>query len=397
MVFRDPLPIEIDERFAAPGAGIETPGDLAPCLVQPEIWVRGHAFHPPAPGARSLRVRLALARDATLLISKNVTIPVPDGPFIPPFIHAFAPLSRTWPIRARLLGGLDPAPIERSPADLPNSFDWSYFQAAPQDQRVGPLRGDEWLRLEGIHREIEKFDTRLPSAWGAVVMFGQTEPFRQGQRVRVGLDTIEIHSDLGTCSLVFRGYVPLPPGESLESIQIAAGIGLPDRPPPKLEPLGVAARTVQRPSSMPPPPSSRDHAAETMRLDQAMLARIAQQKVMPFESDPPSRPISQPPPPSLLRPLPQPQPLPQPHPVSATIPDVDVTDVEGTFMLSEAHRAQLVDKPVMPFAGGLPAPERLDSSTLPKVLPFEPAAAEPATLGAFFLAAMAAAQHAPPH
>jgi len=373
MVPRAPLPIEPIERLATPGTGVEAPGDLAPCLVQPEIWVRGHARRPPPTGATSLRVRLAVARDALLLVSKIADIAVEVGPFEPPFLHAFAPLSRSWPVRTRQLGGIDPADLDRSPMEIPGVFDWTFFQAAPPDQRLGPLRGNEWIRLEGFSAETPRLDTRLPSATAAASLFGSTDVLRMGLPLRIGLDSIQIDADRGTCALVFRGYVPLPPGHALEELWFVAGVGLPGRPLPRFDTLTTArARPT---SSLPPPPSSERRVASTTNLDPAMVQSALSRGALPFQV---KRPSSMPPP-SSHRP--------------AT--GLDEFNVAETHMLSEDLLAR-ISSPALPFSGGAPAPLRPELADLPPILPFHPPeapAGEPSTLGAHFLAAMAEHLH----
>lgn len=286
MVACEPALIEPCERPSASGHGIDAPGDLAPCLLHPEIWVVGHAHRPPAPGASSVRVGLALAGDASLILAKSVEIPVGPGPFVPPFLHAFAPLSRKWPIRTRLLGGLDPGALDRSPVDLPDRFDWTYFQAAPPDQRTAALRGDEWILLDGVHPRLPRLHSRLPRAYAAASLFGPGE-MRSGLPIRIGLDSIQVDADRGTCALVFRGYVPLPDPGALGDMRIVAGVGLPHRPLPRFD--ASAPAPPPAPPERPPEHSEEEHSAvvSTLELDPAMVAQIAARAATPFRKGPP--------------------------------------------------------------------------------------------------------------
>lgn len=322
MTLRAPLPIEPTERAATQAGGIE-PGDLAPCLVQPEIWVRGHAWYPPAEGAPSVRVRLVMARDANPIVRKSVEIPIEPG--APPFVHALAPLSRTWPVRSRLLGNFPVELLDRSPLELPDAFDWNYFQAALPDQRFGPLRGDEWIRLEGIHPSIYRFDTRLPSAWCAAALFGPIEPFRVGAFVQMGLDSIQIDADHGFCALVFRGHVLLPTHVPFDELQFVTALGLPDKPMPKLEP-----RTRKSTPPAPPPPGHSPSLGDTMALDPAMLQALAPEPPLHPDDGPSRFPSSIPPsaPPSSTS-----------HRASAG----------KTFLLDETMLGAAAHREVMPF------------------------------------------------
>ena len=342
----EPAAIEPRERPSAAGRGIDAPGDLAPCLLHPEIWVVGHARRAPAPGASSVLVNLAIARDATLILRKKVEIPVAPGPFVPPFLHALAPLSRQWPIRTRLLGHLDPTALDRSPIELPDAFDWTYFQAAPADQRTSPLRGDEWIRLEGILPEMPRLDTRLPRAYAAASLFGPTEALRSGQPMRIGLDSIQVDADRGTCSLVFRGYAPLPEPCALEALRVVAGVGMPDRPLPQLEDLAAAPRPpapIQATTSPPPPGDDDDAAARTMAIDMSLIEEITRREAMPFRKA------------SSVPPAPM-------QAVTFSPPPADDDEVGAqTLMISAAMSKQLAAQDPIPFRAGpavLPIPPR---------------------------------------
>lgn len=451
MTLRAPLPIEPAERPISRGVGIE-PGDLAPCLVKPEIWVRGHAWHPPAEGAPSVRVRLAVARGPDLLLRKNVEIPIRQDPFVAPYLHALAPLSRHWPVRTRLLGVFDWTHLAGNPMDLPDSFDWTYFQAAPADQQLGPLRGDEWIRLEGMHSTIQKFDTQLPSATCLIKMFGRHDSFRQGVVVRSGLDTVQIDVDQGLCSLLFRGYAPLLSDISFEGLQFVAGIGLPDRPMPELHPrwgdepeaqlppviedpailvtsfvdasivsamlapmAGLPFRAgdsaLAMPSEAPGPREEHSTAGQTFLFDAGLLDTLAPGKSLPFhESSSESRePIAQDramtkpaeiEPIGYIEPI-KPAPITQSDGLPLSMEKNSVRGVEldagSTFFLSEEMLAALEGKEATPFVGGEPAPEREEEVDVLAGLPFARIGEEKtdleSTLGSIFLALIAEVEH----
>jgi hypothetical protein len=91
----------------------------------------------------------------------NVTSAVDPGK-----TAGFAPISSAFPARAvHLPPGLAPALIDPTASEIlaiPDRFDWSYFQAAPPDQQIEYLRGDETLVLDGLHPTLAHLETRLP-------------------------------------------------------------------------------------------------------------------------------------------------------------------------------------------------------------------------------------------
>ena len=84
----------------------------------------------------------------------------------------FGPIARAWPARKRLLGATPRRALEGPVAEIPSPFDWSYFQAAPVDQRTDFLGGDEWIVLEGLHPALPLLRTRLPGVRGMARIHG---------------------------------------------------------------------------------------------------------------------------------------------------------------------------------------------------------------------------------
>src|SRR5262249_46947982 len=56
----------------------------------------------------------------------------------------FGPIGKSLHARRGLLGSLSPDALKHPIPVIPDDFRWEYFQAAPPDQRVDFLRGDEW-------------------------------------------------------------------------------------------------------------------------------------------------------------------------------------------------------------------------------------------------------------
>jgi hypothetical protein len=74
----------------------------------------------------------------------------------------FGPLGRTWQPRLALAGTYDERwQAERAP-EPPEDFDFGFFNAAPPDQQVEVLRGDETLWAENLHPELSRLTVRLP-------------------------------------------------------------------------------------------------------------------------------------------------------------------------------------------------------------------------------------------
>lgn len=131
----------------------------------------------------------------------GVTIAKRSDTFAP---IAYAPVAGTWPVRTQHLGQLAGSfpkdGWENQP--MPAGVDPSYFQAAPPDQQIAPIRPDEQIVLENLHPEHARIVTSLPGLQPKAVVERGT-----GERVDMTLvaDTLWIDGDRGVCCVVWRG------------------------------------------------------------------------------------------------------------------------------------------------------------------------------------------------
>ena len=169
----------------------------------------------------------------------------------------FAPIGRAYPLRRRLLGATPRAQLEGDVAEIPDDFDWAYYQAAPPDQRTDPLSGGEWIVLEGLHPTLPLLRTRLPGARGLARVHGLARfGVAEGQVLELAADTLRIDGDARRCTVVWRRSFPVYAEEALAALRIVAGVEVggaalrwpapaaagPSRPPPR--------------ASAPPPPDA---------------------------------------------------------------------------------------------------------------------------------------------
>lgn len=159
----------------------------------------------------------------------------------------FGPLSPRWPGRRRLLRQLDPGLLEAAVPELPDAFAWSFFQAAPPDQRCPFFVGDEWMVLDNLWPGAARLESRLPSARaGARVYDGP-----RFMDVPLIADTLFIDGTRQLVSVVWRGNVPVDPAR-LSEINVMAGLELPGRPIPWPEPAQPSIPEIASAPSAPP-------------------------------------------------------------------------------------------------------------------------------------------------
>jgi len=235
-----PEPIANREQDDGSGMGLYTAGDLAPYLVRTDVMLTGHA-HPPA-GATRVVARLEVIRHGVPLLDKSVEIAVPEGAAAEPCgvrVVGMGPLSKEWPIRRKLLGGLNPGALEGPIVDIPESFDWSYFQAAPVDQRISALHGDEWLAFSGMHPAHPWYRTRLPGVHARAKLYELDPRLRSGWSIPLVADTLHLDVDRQLCTVSWRGCFVASSERELSAMRIVAGIELPGRPITWVDPFAA--------------------------------------------------------------------------------------------------------------------------------------------------------------
>jgi len=265
-----PEPVRRIDECARGVPSLRAASEIAPQLRDVDVTLHGHAYAPP--GTTQWRVRVAMERDGRLLLDKVLFVygnrkrnkpepapfermrigyerayggigfsdnPIgvgadPGGDTLPNVVHPTDPFGRVggfgaipsrFPARRKRRGKLDPAVIENGIADYPPDFDWGYFQAAPEDQRLSALRGDEWLLLEGLHPGYPWIRTRLPSP-RAVVRVYSHKSVGAPDTFPMAADTLHIEADEARCSVLWRGAFPIVSELAAEQLVIGGALEL---------------------------------------------------------------------------------------------------------------------------------------------------------------------------
>ncbi|MEZ4299784.1 MAG: DUF2169 domain-containing protein [Polyangiaceae bacterium] len=236
----DPVAIAFGEQADPYGIGLAEGGDVAPLLREAGVTVVGHVQLPPHFTSDEVHVELELARGREIVLDRQLVLDGskrvgPEQRHV--HVQGMAPLSREWPVRASHLGGADPADLLPPDMTVPDDFDWAYFQAAPMEQRVARLAGDEWLILGGFFLERPRLRTLLPAAHGAARLYRSIEPTpRGGEPISMVLDTVHIDVDQHLYSLVWRGAAPVHGCDPMD-LRVVAGVELPGQPIEWLDPI----------------------------------------------------------------------------------------------------------------------------------------------------------------
>jgi uncharacterized protein YjbI with pentapeptide repeats len=119
----------------------------------------------------------------------------------------FGPVDRRWAGRAAKLGTLDQRWLAQRWPDMPADFDAAYFNAAPADQQIAYLRGDEQLVFENLHPEHARIESRLPGQRVRCFLQADAGSGLVRHEVQLRLDTLSVDMDAGKVLLVWRGLV----------------------------------------------------------------------------------------------------------------------------------------------------------------------------------------------
>ncbi|WP_437541490.1 DUF2169 domain-containing protein [Sorangium sp. So ce367] len=381
-----PDPIAADEQPDPSGQRLQIASDLAPYLDPCGVVVTGHAELPPGFSSPHAMVRLTVVQDGQVRIDKQAQL---DGSArVGPArshvrIDGLGPLPRTSPLRSRLLGAVDARRVHGSLLDIPEGLDWSYFQAAPMDQRIPALRGDEWIVLGGMIAQRPKLRTQLPEARGVARLYRQklAAP-RAGEPISLRADTVHVDVDRRRCSVVWRGHAPLEEAE-IQSLRVLAGVELPAQPIAWADPFAAGSAPAARAA---PSGSASQQNAKAITLDGTNqlspedAARVVAAAATPFSATRgPSAPAR-----SATPATSQPAVAPQAAAAAPARPG-GVRDLLGeTDALDPEDAARLVAAGAMPFStarGPLePARSATPATSQPAVAP-RAAAAAPARAG----------------
>ncbi len=250
-----------------PCLSIQASNEVVPYLPRVDVVMTGHASAPTGTWVPRVNVRLAIYHGLALLDKKvhvygdhtgkeflpfermpleyerslggpgNLENPYGTGslpgsplpnlmsPRDPGAVAGFGPIAQRLAIRSSRLGKMTVSALNQRIPEFPDDFDWGYFQAAPADQQLASLVGNEWIVLEGIHPEMNRVSSRLPSVRPIATIFG-TNPRdpESAQSLQLRIDTLRIDADALRCCVVARGVMQIEDERALSTLRVAGAI-----------------------------------------------------------------------------------------------------------------------------------------------------------------------------
>ena len=321
-----PDPLVDADRQSAPGSSLLRARETAPYLPNAGVLLTGHACAPDGRAVSSMSVRLGLSRerpilDKTLHVfgARGAHNPASIAPFQkmplvyeraaggpgvwenpvgvggpqskvfpnivdpkdPRRVAGFGPISPHWAPRRGLLRGVDPAAVEGPIWDVPAGFDWRFFQAAPQDQQIDRLHGDEWIVLDGMDPARPRVQSRLPEVTARALRRGvDARGAVSEDAIDLRADMLVIDADRGVASLVWRGRFAVDSVESLARMSVLVGLEQPGKPVAWPALPSAPAAAILATSAIPATPVVQ----ATMETQEVNLAALLGAKV-PFAPD----------------------------------------------------------------------------------------------------------------
>lgn len=211
--------ITLDKVIDVIGDRTRTNPNPVPFIKMPLVFERAYG----GPGFASNPVGAGFGPRANIL--PNLLYPQGWNRDTEPAV--FAPIPASWGRRARLMGNQKLDFSGQSVVTIPDELDVTYFQNAPEDQRLASLDGNEWLLLENLHPGHPRLTMRLPDIAGMVTVFGLQGGDKQ---IPLRIDSLLIDAEREKCIVTCRGSIPIPNEAALDDLRLAAGIGWAGQP-----------------------------------------------------------------------------------------------------------------------------------------------------------------------
>ncbi len=211
------------------------PTDPAPFAEMPIRWTgafggQGFAQNPAGKGFAPIttdqgeRHPLPNIEDPARLITSPKDRPPPAG---------FGALDPTWPQRISKAGTYDTTWLETRFPGLARDLDPSYFNVAPEDQRVkGYFQGGEPFTIENMNRDKSLVEGRLPAIAARAFINHKTSAGEALRELKTRLDTVHFFPSAGSgyAVLSYRGMIEVAEDDAADVVHLLIAADDPSAP-----------------------------------------------------------------------------------------------------------------------------------------------------------------------
>ncbi len=359
-----PEPLIVDEQNydQSPVRSVKRTTDMALFTPRTDVVLTGNAEVPEGRWAPRLPVRLAVYRgeallDKTLLVYGDrqsgqpkpfQRMPLtyekaygglgfPENPFgtgidggklpniempgSPQTVAGFGPIGRSLSARRNRL---DPVVRKRVISEVPEvgeNFDWSYFQAAPPDQQIPLVVGDEWIVLEGMSALQARLQSCLPGVCAEMFLHGPDliDPTPVGPTT-FRADIVRIDTAARLCSVTWRAVICTAQPEQLDLVRVMVGVAEREAPISWPAPAVILARWEAEDAEF----LDANDVSEVVSTSRAPMSRLPDHTItlsgtLPQGGTPPPMPFA------ALGTTPRNDPPPTPSDLTLALPPTDRT------------------------------------------------------------------------
>lgn len=212
----------------------------------------------------------------------------------------FGPINPNWLPRQSKVGTYGGNYVKERWPGFPIDFDWSFFNAAPDDQQVPFLDGNEPLVLENLRPDAPRLRSRLPN-WRVRCVIQQLEGTQVHLReVPLVIDTLVVDADQATLALTWRGVVEVLDAEMDDILEIFVMAESKDEPARSMDALSgylsPTAPLVAAALALGPPVEGAETARKPAAAASARAPSPARPGAGPPEAEAPPAPGAAPPP-----------------------------------------------------------------------------------------------------
>lgn len=211
------------------------PSDPVPFTEMPITWQRafggpGFPQNPLGKGESAVQTEQGTAQPLP-----NVELPdcLVRSPRERPPPASFGPIDLAWPQRFSKVGTYDRAWLEERFPGFAKDLDPSFFNTAPEDQRIeGWFRGDEPFVIENMHPGEPRLEAALPAVSARCFMQRRTPDGEVLREIPTRIDTVRLfpHAERGIA--VFRGVARVREDDASDVLVLLCGLEAMDAPKP---------------------------------------------------------------------------------------------------------------------------------------------------------------------
>lgn len=229
--------------------GLVGRSEPAPFLEMPVDWA--HAFGGKGFAENPLGKGFApVETDAGLLHAlPNIEHPkhLIGSPGDRPAPSGFDAMDSSWPQRAKNLGTYDKKWLETDYPGLPRDLHWSFFNAAPLDQRrAGFFNGDEMYSFENMHSTMVNVSGQLPRVVTRCFITQRTADGTVFRELKPRLETLHFFPHLERVLLVYRATTIIREDDAADITHILIACEDADEPRPIAHYEAVQAERVDK-------------------------------------------------------------------------------------------------------------------------------------------------------